>query len=284
MAASFDPYDKNSWYFGPMTRQEATDLLMAEKEAGVFLVRNSTTIQGDLVLCVREDSKVSHYIINRIQQGEQTRFRIGDQMFPDIPSLLSFYKLHYLDTTPLIKPATKRVEKVRAKYDFEGSGDPDDLPFKKGEILTVISKDEEQWWTVRNSLGQTGSIPVPYVEKFDDSQTLLTDGQPWQGPQSPVQSASSQSSQNSRPPTDPIKYNTPTNIQRKLPALARVKQARVPNAYDKTALKLEVGDVIKVTKMNINGQWEGELRGKVGHFPFTHVEFVDSDNPEEEEP
>lgn len=44
-------------------------------------------------------------------------------------------------------------------------GDPDDLPFKKGEILTVISKDEDQWWTAKNSLGQTGSIPVPYIEQ-----------------------------------------------------------------------------------------------------------------------
>ena len=43
--------------------------------------------------------------------------------------------------------------------------DPDDLPFKKGEILTIVSKDEENWWTARNSLGQTGSIPVPYVAK-----------------------------------------------------------------------------------------------------------------------
>ena len=41
--------------------------------------------------------------------------------------------------------------------------DPDDLPFRKGEIMTIVSKDEEQWWTARNSLGQTGSIPVPYV-------------------------------------------------------------------------------------------------------------------------
>lgn len=64
-------------------------------------------------------------------------------------------------------------------------------------------------------------------------------------------------------------------LQRKLPALARVKQARVPNAYDKTALKLEVNDIITVTKMNINGQWEGELKGKVGHFPFPFVEFID---------
>lgn len=68
------------------------------------------------------------------------------------------------------------------------------------------------------------------------------------------------------------------SLQRKLPAYARVKQARVPNAYDKTALKLEVGDIIKVTKTNINGQWEGELKGKTGHFPFTHVEFIEQEN------
>ena len=42
-----------SWYFGAMSRQDATDLLMAEREGGVFLVRDSATIQGDYVLCVR---------------------------------------------------------------------------------------------------------------------------------------------------------------------------------------------------------------------------------------
>ncbi|KAM7286998.1 adapter molecule Crk [Ixodes scapularis] len=284
MAGNFDPYDKNSWFFGPMSRQEATDMLMAEHEAGIFLVRNSATISGDLVLCVREENKVSHYIINRVSQDEQTRFRIGDQMFPDIPSLLNFYKLHYLDTTPLVKPAAKKVEKVKAKYDFEGSGDPDDLPFRKGEVLTVISKDEEQWWTARNSLGQTGSIPVPYVERLEDCQAL-NDGQGWNRPSSTPQLAAAPPAQNPRstPGGDPIKYNTPSNVQRKLPARARVKQARVPNAYDKTALKLEVGDIITVTKTNINGQWEGELKGRVGHFPFTHVEFIDSENPDDDE-
>lgn len=42
-----------SWYFGSMSRSEATDLLMKEREGGVFLVRDSTTILGDFVLCVR---------------------------------------------------------------------------------------------------------------------------------------------------------------------------------------------------------------------------------------
>ena len=36
-----------------MSRQDATDLLMAEREGGVFLIRDSTTIMGDFVLCVR---------------------------------------------------------------------------------------------------------------------------------------------------------------------------------------------------------------------------------------
>lgn len=42
--------------------------------------------------------------------------------------------------------------------------DSDDLPFKRGDILIIISKDEDQWWTAKNSLGNKGSIPVPYVE------------------------------------------------------------------------------------------------------------------------
>ena len=86
-----------------------------------------------------------------MSQGDQARYRIGDQMFNDLPALLNFYKVfeifyiqiinlyaltfhrkiqiviftyeqvHYLDTTPLIRPAQKRIEKVLAKYDFDGN-------------------------------------------------------------------------------------------------------------------------------------------------------------------
>ncbi|XKL66020.1 hypothetical protein PGB90_009440 [Kerria lacca] len=256
-------YHRVDWYFGPLSREEATDILMSEKEGGVFLVRDSATIRGDYVLCVRENCKVSHYIINKVQQDNKTTYRIGDQFFPDLRLLVEFYKLHYLNTTPLIRPAPRTLQTVIAKYDFKGN-DPDDLPFKKGDILTVISKDEEQWWTARNSQGKTGSIPVPYVQKATN--------------------------RNSRFCSTTLQYSLFIFLfiylfffQKKLPAVARVKQSRIPNAYDKTALKLEIGDVIKVTKMNINGQWEGELNGKVGHFPFTHVEFLDSDSNEAEE-
>ena len=43
--------------------------------------------------------------------------------------------------------------------------DPEDLPFVKDEIITVLRRDEEQWWTARNERGQCGSVPVPYLEK-----------------------------------------------------------------------------------------------------------------------
>ena len=68
----------------------------------------------------REDQRVSHYIINKLTTDTGSRFRIGDQDFPDIPSLLNFYKTHYLDTTSLIRPAEKEVIRVIAKFDFDG--------------------------------------------------------------------------------------------------------------------------------------------------------------------
>lgn len=102
--SSFDPEDEDSWFFGIMSRDDATRLLSEHNEKGAFLVRESITAKGDLVLSVKEsDEKVSHYIINRIpsEKGLQVCFRIGEQLFSDIPALLTYYKLNNLDDTPL---------------------------------------------------------------------------------------------------------------------------------------------------------------------------------------
>lgn len=73
------------------------------------------------LLFFREDSKVSHYIINKFQENNQTKYRIGDQLFSDLLSLIEFYKLHYLNSTPLIRPARRTLLTVIAKYDFRGN-------------------------------------------------------------------------------------------------------------------------------------------------------------------
>ncbi|XP_006012682.1 crk-like protein [Latimeria chalumnae] len=269
MASSFS--DKCNWYFGPMSRQEAVQLLQGQAH-GTFLVRDSTTCPGDYVLSVSENCKVSHYIINSLPG----RLKIGDQDFDGLPSLLEFYRIHYLDTTTLIDPVSRTLSRfstdallqpemaaddgaewVRTLYDFSGNDD-EDLPFRKGETLKVLSKPEDQWWTAQNSEGRVGMIPVPYVETCKR------------------QSAASQLGPYAQPSVAPL-----PNFENG-PILARAIQRRVPNAYDKTALAFEIDDVIKVTKMNINGQWEGELAGRKGHFPFTHVKVIDPQNPDDE--
>lgn len=139
----FDVHDRNSWYFGAMSRADATELLLPEREGGVFLVRDSNTIVGDYVLSVKEDIKVSHYIVNKISTGvgggnehhqhqqQQHVYRIGDQSFSDLPELLAFYILHYLDTTPLRRPVHRRCERVVGKFDFDGSVRKDVDPFSQ---------------------------------------------------------------------------------------------------------------------------------------------------------
>ena len=47
--------------------------------------------------------------------------------------------------------------------------DPEDLPFKKGDILELIAKDEEEWWTARDKHGRVGQIPVKYTCKLQSN-------------------------------------------------------------------------------------------------------------------
>ncbi|XP_029372592.1 adapter molecule crk isoform X1 [Echeneis naucrates] len=313
MAGNFDAEDRGSWYWGRLSRQEAVSLLQGQRH-GVFLVRDSITSPGDYVLSVSENSKVSHYIINSISNNRQSgpglvhpRFRIGDQEFEALPALLEFYKIHYLDTTTLIEPINKSKhtsfisvgpgggppprledEYVRALFDFPGN-DEEDLPFRKGDILRVLEKPEEQWWNAQNSEGRAGMIPVPYVEKYRPSSPSSVAGPGMPGGPPGVMgmlgNSDGSAAQAGAPLLgDPSQYAQPTplpNLQNG-PVYARAIQKRVPNAYDKTALALEVGDMVKVTKINVNGQWEGECKGKRGHFPFTHVKLLDQHNAEDE--
>lgn len=198
------------------------------------------------------------------------RFRIGDQEFEALPTLLEFYKIHYLDTTTLIEPINKAkhtgfnspssvgvpqqtedAEFVRALFDFPGN-DEEDLPFRKGDVLRVLEKPEEQWWNAANQDGRSGMIPVPYVEKYRPaSPTAAGLGSPVLGTGQGgliggvVGSTDGNGSPLTNPLGDPGQYAQPVvntqlpNLQNG-PVYARVIQKRVPNAYDKTALALEV--------------------------------------------
>lgn len=134
---------------------------------------------------------------------------------------------------------------MRTLYDFTGS-DAEDLPFKKGEILIILEKPEEQWWSAKNKDGRVGMIPVPYVEKLARPAPLPA--QPSQAsrisnsygipePSHALVHAYAQPQTPSPLPTGtPAAAITPGNG----PVMAKAIQKRVPCAYDKTALALEV--------------------------------------------
>ena len=52
------------------------------------------------------------------------------------------------------------------KYDYDSRTD-DDLSFKKGDLMYIISTDEGDWWFARSKdNGKEGYIPSNYVAEF----------------------------------------------------------------------------------------------------------------------
>jgi GTPase-activator protein for Ras-like GTPase/SH3 domain/Variant SH3 domain len=59
------------------------------------------------------------------------------------------------------------LEKVRAKFDFAAQN-PDELEFKEGDVIDVLSKKHPEWWlgTLR---GKQGIFPCSWVESLDSA-------------------------------------------------------------------------------------------------------------------
>lgn len=143
----------------------------------------------------------------------------------------------------------ENLEYVRTLYDFTGS-DAEDLPFKKGEILIILEKPEEQWWSAKSKEGRVGMIPVPYVEKL--VRPSPHPGQPSHGSRNSnsygipepshtlVHAYAQPQTPSPLPPGTPGAVITSLPSMQNGPVMAKAIQNRVPCAYDKTALALEV--------------------------------------------
>lgn len=152
---------------------------------------------------------------------------------------------------PPIGGPDENLEYVRTLYDFTGS-DAEDLPFKKGEILIILEKPEEQWWSAKSKDGRVGMIPVPYVEKLVRPSPHT--GQPSQGSRNSnsygipepshtlVHAYAQPQTPSPLPPGTPGAVISPLPSMQNGPVIAKAIQKRVPCAYDKTALALEVKD------------------------------------------
>ncbi|KAJ3056601.1 Unconventional myosin-Ie [Rhizophlyctis rosea] len=59
-------------------------------------------------------------------------------------------------------PPTKKLPTCRALYDYDAS-EADELSFKAGDIIAVVSKEDEGWWT-GTLRGKKGLFPANYTE------------------------------------------------------------------------------------------------------------------------
>ncbi|WWD21143.1 hypothetical protein CI109_105624 [Kwoniella shandongensis] len=65
-------------------------------------------------------------------------------------------------------PSPSSQPTATVQYDFDADGD-DELTVKDGEIVTVLDKENDEWWLVKNSRGKEGVVPAAYVQLNDGS-------------------------------------------------------------------------------------------------------------------
>ena len=59
-------------------------------------------------------------------------------------------------------------ETATVLYDFDAQGD-DELTVHENETVTVVDKENDEWWSVRNAAGKEGVVPAQYVQLNDGS-------------------------------------------------------------------------------------------------------------------
>lgn len=56
--------------------------------------------------------------------------------------------------------------KAKALYDFEGPDGQGCLNLTMGDMITILVKENDDWWKAQSQDGQIGLVPVNYVEEL----------------------------------------------------------------------------------------------------------------------
>ena len=57
----------------------------------------------------------------------------------------------------------RKVPQVRTLYPYQGHG----MEVKKGEMMFLLDKTNQDWWNIRKSSGETGYVPANYVNEVE---------------------------------------------------------------------------------------------------------------------
>lgn len=79
-----------------------------------------------------------------------------------------------VQAAPMVGKNKSFVCGVIALYSFN-SGNPEELPFEKGDFLDIIDQppDDPDWWEARKVDGTTGLVPRNYVEVVHDAEPVF---------------------------------------------------------------------------------------------------------------
>ncbi|KAJ3119118.1 Unconventional myosin-Ie [Phlyctochytrium bullatum] len=89
--------------------------------------------------------------------------RPGNRVVPQASPISSPAALKKRPPPPV--PPPKKLPQCKALYDYEAS-EADELSFKAGDIITIVSKDDEGWWT-GTFKGKKGLFPANYTEPLE---------------------------------------------------------------------------------------------------------------------
>jgi len=110
---TFDSNDELGFFYSDLNREKAREILQ-DSSIGTFLIRDSIKDDGKIVLCVKESyNRITNYkITNKVNENQVKKefFIHGkeDFIFKTIPTMLEFYKRHYLIQSNLIKPVSSK--------------------------------------------------------------------------------------------------------------------------------------------------------------------------------
>ncbi|XP_072173681.1 uncharacterized protein [Diadema setosum] len=198
------------WFHGLMERKVAEELLLRSplrgqntSKEGSFLVRQSSNRGGHFVISVCTRNHVNHYLIETIEsmfyvRRDRSEDRGRDIQACDLRNLIQCYRTTPLDesglvlrepllrTTPVtITTSLLPLPQPRDNHNYiplhvehkeyvamqdYAAPDPVMLSFCEGELLTVLQKDNKNWWFGHNDRRELGYIPAALLRSLSESQ------------------------------------------------------------------------------------------------------------------
>ncbi|VDP16871.1 unnamed protein product [Soboliphyme baturini] len=148
------------WYYGRISRADAESMLKKQPNDGAFLIRESESCPGDFSLSVKFQDGVQHFKVLRDGVG---KYFLWVVKFNSLNELVAYHRIASVSRTStiLLKDIEPETRLVQAMFDFTPQ-EAGELEFKRGDIITVTDKSDENWWEgmLKN---QKGMFPSTYV-------------------------------------------------------------------------------------------------------------------------